>query len=405
MARSQRQPTESNTCYRDCVIDVNPPSDKQPDPDPPDLGAGRKIIHADCDSFFASVEMRDDPSLKDLPVAVGGSPDKRGVVATCNYMARRYGVHSAMPMSRAVRLCPNLVIVRGNMAKYKEVSRQISEIFSRYTDLIEPLSLDEAFLDVSECLQHNGSATLMAQAIRRAVREELHITISAGIAPNKFIAKIASDWKKPDGQFTVTPDEVDGFVAQLPVEKLFGVGSVTAARMHKAGLRTCTDLRAQSLNDLTRSYGKFGLRLYELSRGIDNRPVRPHRIRKSVSVERTYEKDLPDLATCIHSAKVLFEDLQGRIDANNARARIDQCFVKVRFSDFTTTTVSNMGNKCTLADFEGLIHSGWQRGGQPVRLLGLGVRLAHPDAAGQLALFTDSEPESESESGSNDASS
>ena len=365
---------------------------------------GRKIIHADCDSFFASVEMRDDPSLQNRPVAVGGSPDKRGVVATCNYRARRYGVHSAMPMSQAVRLCPELVIVRGNMTKYKEVSGQISEIFSRYTDLIEPLSLDEAFLDVSECLEFNGSATLMAQAIRQAVREELRITISAGIAPNKFIAKIASDWNKPDGQFTVTPDEVDDFVAQLPVEKLFGVGSVTAARMHKAGIRTCTDLRARSLNGLTRSYGKFGLRLYELSRGIDNRPVRPHRVRKSISVEHTYEKDLPDLASCLKASAALFENLQERIDANKARVRIDQCFVKVRFSDFATTTVSSMGNKCTLADFETLIHSGWQRGGQAVRLLGLGVRLAHPDSTGQLTLFANSMSEPESTGDSKDAS-
>ncbi len=366
--------------------------------------ATRKIIHADCDSFFASVEMRDDPALRDQPVAVGGSPDKRGVVATCNYRARRYGVHSAMPMSHAVRLCPNLVIVRSNMAKYKAVSAQISEIFARYTDLIEPLSLDEAFLDVSECLEHEGSATLIARAIRSAVREELHITISAGIAPNKFIAKIASDWKKPDGQFTVTPDEVDAFVAELPVEKIFGVGSVTAARMHKAGIKTCTDLRALSLNDLTRSYGKFGLRLYELSRGIDNRPVRPHRVRKSISVERTYAKDLPDLTSALHASAALFDDLQTRIDANKSRDRIDQCFVKVRFSDFTTTTVSSMGNQCTLEDYTALIQSGWQRGAQPVRLLGLGVRLAHPDTADQLTLFAESDTAAASPSVSSSAS-
>lgn len=364
--------------------------------------ATRKIIHADCDSFFASVEMRDDPSLRDQPVAVGGSPDKRGVVATCNYLARRYGVHSAMPMSRAVRLCPSLVIVRSNMAKYKEVSGQVSEIFARYTDMIEPLSLDEAFLDVSKCQAHNGSATLIAQAIRAAVRNELRITISAGIAPNKFIAKIASDWKKPDGQFTVTPEEIDDFVAGLPVEKIFGVGSVTAARMHRDGIKTCTDLRGLSLNELTRSYGKFGTRLYELSRGIDNRPVVPHRVRKSISVERTYAKDLPDLASCVAASTALFEDLQQRIDANESRERIDQYFVKVRFSDFTTTTVSNIGNQCTLAEYRTLIASGWQRGGQPVRLLGLGVRLARPDSVDQLVLFSNSDAEG---SGSKDASS
>ena len=353
-------------------------------------GRPRKIIHADCDSFFASVEMRDDPDLRDLPVAVGGAPDKRGVVATCNYVARRYGVHSAMPMSRAVKLCPNLVIVRSNMAKYKAVSAQVRAIFERYTDLIEPLSLDEAFLDVTDCADHQGSATRIAEAIRTAVREELQITISAGIAPNKFIAKIASDWNKPDGQFTVTPPEVDQFVAELPVEKIFGVGGVTARRMHNAGIRTCSDLRALSLTELTRSYGKFGGRLYELSRGIDERAVRPHRIRKSISVERTYASDLPDLAATLAASPELFEELETRIDNAGARQRIDQCFVKVRFSDFSTTTVSSMGSNCSLAGYQELLRTGWARGAMPVRLLGLGVRLAHPDSADQLVLFADS---------------
>ena len=336
--------------------------------------------------------MRDDPSLSDLPVAVGGSPDKRGVVSTCNYAARRYGVHSAMPMSRAVRLCPRLVIVRGNMAKYKEVSEQVREIFERFTDIIEPLSLDEAFLDVSTCSDFEGSATLMAREIRRAVREELGITISCGIAPNKFIAKIASDWEKPDGQFTVTPDQVDAFVSKLPVEKIFGVGAVTAKRMHESGLRTCSDLRNLSITELTRKFGKFGARLFELSRGQDERPVRPHRIRKSISVERTYAKDLPDLASALAASKPLYDDLQHRIDSNknNARERIDQCFVKVRFSDFSTTTVSSMKSGCEQTVFDALINEGWGRGGKPVRLIGLGVRLAHPDSKDQLALFGDS---------------
>ena len=361
----------------------------------------RKIIHADCDSFFASVEMRDDPSLRDQPVAVGGSPDKRGVVATCNYAARRFGVHSAMPMSRAVRLCPNLVIVRGNMAKYKEVSGEIREIFERFTEVIEPLSLDEAFLDVSNCSAFGGSATLMAEDIRRAVREELEITISCGIAPNKFIAKIASDWEKPDGQFTVTPAEVDAFVAELPVEKIFGVGSVTAARMHAAGLRKCSDLRKLSITELTRSYGKFGARLFDLSRGTDDRPVRPHRVRKSISVERTFAQDLPNLESALEATAALFADLQERIDSKSkqdraatdetsARSRIDQCFVKVRFSDFSTTTVSSMQSACEKSAFEQLIKQGWARAQQPVRLLGLGVRLAHPESRDQLALFGES---------------
>ena len=361
-----------------------------PDDPPP---RQRKIIHADCDSFFASVEMRDDPSLRDLPVAVGGSPDKRGVVATCNYKARRFGVHSAMPMSRALRLCPSLVIVRSNMEKYRTVSEQVREIFERFTGVIEPLSLDEAFLDVTDCSHCEGSATRMAEAIREAVRCELNITISCGIAPNKFIAKIASDWDKPDGQFTVTPGEVDDFVASLPVEKIFGVGSVTAARMHNAGIRTCDDLRQLSITELTRSYGKFGARLFELSRGRDERPVRAHRVRKSISVERTYAQDLPDLSAALAASHELFADLAQRIkrlDPIEARSRIDQCFVKVRFSDFSTTTVSSMKRACRRAEFEALISEGFGRGEKPVRLLGLGVRLAHPDSADQLALFEDS---------------
>ena len=351
----------------------------------------RKIIHADCDSFYASVEMRDDPSLRDQPVAVGGAPDKRGVVATCNYAARRFGIHSAMPMSAALRRCPSLVIVRTNMAKYQEVSRQVRAIFERFTAIIEPLSLDEAFLDVSDNSDYAGSATRMAEAIRSAVRNEVEITISAGIAPNKFLAKIASDWNKPVGQFTVTPDEVEGFVAKLPVEKLFGVGAVTAQRMHNSGLRLCSDLQGLSLAEITKAYGKFGARLYELCRGIDNREVKPHRVRKSISVERTYAVDLPTLERCLEASKALFTSLEERIDRAQARSRIDQRFVKVRFADFSTTTasaaISGLGAHLDRQAYEELIVSAWQRGRRAVRLLGLGVRLAQPSLDEQMLLF------------------
>ena len=355
------------------------------DQDPAD--PQRKIIHADCDSFYASVEMRDDPSLRDLPVAVGGSPDKRGVVATCNYAARAFGVRSAMPMSRAIRLCPDLVIVRGNMAKYAEVSAQVREIFERFTDIIEPLSLDEAFLDVTANTDFGGSATRLAETLRRYVRDELQITISAGIAPNKFLAKIASDWNKPDGQFTIAPAEVADFVATLPVEKLFGVGSVTAARMHAAGLKTCTDLQQLELTELTRDYGKFGGRLYNLCRGIDNRELSTARLRKSISVERTYATDVANWAGCLSAGEALFPELERRIEKSSARSRIDQCFVKVRFADFTTTTASSAGKDYSWPKFTALLEQAWQRRGEPVRLLGLGVRLAHPEVDRQLPLF------------------
>lgn len=347
----------------------------------------RKIIHCDCDSFYASVETRDDPSLAGQPLAVGGAPDKRGVVATCNYPARTYGIHSAMPMSQAVRLCPHLIILRPDMAKYRSVSRQVHEIFAAYTELIEPLSLDEAFLDVTDATVCRGSATLMAGEIRNRVRQEIGITISAGIAPNKFLAKIASDWHKPDGQLTITPGQVDAFVARLPVEKLFGVGSVTARRMHDRGLATCSDLRELSLAELTRAFGKFGASLYQLCRGVDERPVRVSRARKSVSVERTYAQDLPSLGACREALTLLLGDLEERIHRASAGRRIDQCFIKVRFSGFETTTAGRASRAADPAVFDHLLETAWERGQRPVRLLGIGVRLDHPAVDRQLGLF------------------
>ena len=347
----------------------------------------RKIIHCDCDSFYASVEMRDDERLRELPVAVGGQPDQRGVVATCNYNARAFGVHSAMAMSQARRLCPQLVIVPTNMRKYKAESAKVQAIFHEYTPLVEPLSLDEAFLDVSEARIARGSATLIAQEIRQRVREQVGITLSAGIAPNKFLAKIASDWNKPDGQFTITPDEVDGFVATLAVQKLFGVGSVTAKRMHDMGLHTCGDLQREALTDLTRHFGKFGARLYELCRGHDTREVTTARVRKSLSAERTYASDLPSMQACLDALQPLVEELHERIKRADCAALITQRTMKVRFAGFETTTVASSGTATGFEEFEPLLHRAWQRGEKPVRLLGVGVKLARPDAGDQLGLF------------------
>jgi DNA polymerase IV len=349
----------------------------------------RKIIHCDCDCFYASVEMRDDPSLRGRPLAVGGRPDQRGVVATCNYEARAFGVHSAMPTAQAIKLCPDLLVLPPNMEKYRVASRQIMDIYRDYTELVEPLSLDEAYLDVSAATHCKGSATLIAQEIRRRIFETVGITASAGVAPNKFVAKIASDWNKPDGLFLVRPDEVDAFVAALPVKKLFGVGKVTAAKLNQLGAQTCADLRGWSMQELQHHFGTFGARLHDLCRGTDHREVSNARERKSVSCEETYTPDVPDLAACLARLPELYEYLLARIKRAGAEKFINKLFVKIRFADFQRTTVECVGHAPDLAQFARLMEIGWQRASRPVRLLGVGVRLGEMENIEQLSLFVD----------------
>ncbi|KQV51600.1 DNA polymerase IV [Massilia sp. Root335] len=347
----------------------------------------RKIIHCDCDCFYASVEMRDDPSLRGRPLAVGGRAEQRGVVATCNYEARRYGIHSAMATAQAVKLCPDLILIPPNMEKYRVASRQIMDIYRDYTDLVEPLSLDEAYLDVTNSPHCKGSATLIAQEIRRRIAETVGITASAGVAPNKFVAKIASDWNKPDGLFLVKPGEVDAFVAALPVKKLFGVGKVTAAKLHSLGAQTCGDLRDWSIDKLQQHFGSFGTRLHDLCRGIDYRDVNPVRERKSISTEETYTPDVPDLAACLALLPDLYEHLLGRIKRNNAEKFINKLFVKIKFADFQRTTVECVGYAPNLETYRHLMETGWLRASRPVRLLGVGVRLSDTETVEQLSLF------------------
>jgi DNA polymerase-4 len=349
----------------------------------------RKIIHCDCDCFYASVEMRDDPSLRGVPLAVGGRADQRGVVATCNYEARKYGVHSAMPTAQALKLCKDLVVLPPNMEKYRVASRQIMDIYRTYTELVEPLSLDEAYLDVSEATHCKGSATLIAQEIRARIFATVGITASAGVAPNKFVAKIASDWNKPDGLFLVRPDEVDAFVAALPVKKLFGVGKVTAAKLNKLGVETCQDLRGWTMRELEHHFGSFGARLHDLSRGIDHRAVSNVRERKSVSVEETYTPDVPDLAACLALVPELFDSLTARIKRAGAERQVQKLYVKIRFADFHHTTVECAGSAPDIVTYRRLMDTGWHRARQAVRLLGLGVRLGEAHGADQLPLFAD----------------
>ncbi|MDP9109471.1 MAG: DNA polymerase IV [Pseudomonadota bacterium] len=349
----------------------------------------RKIIHCDCDCFYAAVEMRDDPSLRELPVAVGGRADQRGVVATCNYAARAFGVRSAMATATALQRCPNLVVIRPAMDKYRLASKQILAIYRDYTDLVEPLSLDEAYLDVTNATQHGGSATLIATEVRARIADTVGITASAGIAPNKFVAKIASDWNKPNGQFVVRPHEVDAFVAALPVKKLHGVGKVTAARLHALGVETCNDLRTWPRADLLHHFGKFGERLYRLCRGIDERPVDPNSERKSVSVEETYVTDLPDLPACMHELDLLIASLTARVERVGAAPQIHKLFIKIRFADFRQTTVECVAGAIDAAQLQRLLQTGFERHRRPVRLLGAGVRLQEEggDNVLQLGLF------------------
>ncbi|WP_459208317.1 DNA polymerase IV [Pseudomonas sp. MLB6B] len=350
----------------------------------------RKIIHVDCDCFYAAIEMRDDPSLAGRPMAVGGSADRRGVIATCNYEARAYGVRSAMSSRHAHKLCPDLLIVKPRFEAYREASREIQQIFRDYTDLIEPLSLDEAYLDVTDSQWFAGSATRIAEDIRRRVAKTLHITVSAGVAPNKFLAKIASDWRKPNGLFVITPNEVDAFVAQLPVNRLHGVGKVTADKLSRLRIETCEDLRAWTRLSLVREFGSFGERLWGLAHGIDDRVVQADSRRQSVSVENTYDTDLPDLNSCLERLPDLLASLTERLGRMDSSYKPGKPFVKVKFHDFSQTTLEQAGAGRDLHSYQQLLSQAFARGGKPVRLLGVGVRLLDLRGAHeQLELFTE----------------
>ena len=250
--------------------------------------AGRKIIHVDMDAFYASVEQRDDPQLRGKPVIVAWK-GKRSVVCAASYEARKFGVHSAMPAVRAERLCPEGIFLPPDFTRYRAVSKEVREIFKRHTDLIEPLSLDEAYLDVTENKTGLPTATLVAKTIREQIRQELNLTASAGVAPNKFLAKLASDWRKPDGLFVIQPEEVEAFLLPLPVGRIPGVGKVTEEKLAKLGIKTVSELRALELSKLEDEFGRYGARLYELARGIDESPVVPNRPTQSISVEDTFE--------------------------------------------------------------------------------------------------------------------
>ena len=359
---------------------------------PPESQASRKIIHIDADCFYAAVEIRDNPALKGKAIAVGGSAARRGVIATASYEARKFGVHSAMASATAIKRCPHLILIPGRMSVYREASRRMHEIFADYTDLIEPLSLDEAFLDVSNCQRCRGSATLIATQIRERIAQTIGITVSAGVAPNKFIAKIASDMNKPNGQYVVPPQQVDEFLQELPVSRIWGVGKVTAQRLENKGIKTCADVRAYDIFQFVQQFGQFGEHIHRLAHGIDDRPVVSEWRRKSVSVENTYDEDLPDLNSCLQKLPALLESLQPRLQKLDADYRVQNCFLKMKFFDFNQTTIERQHTTPCLEDYRSLCEEAWQRAEVPVRLLGLGVRLIDlTDDSGQMDLFDDLE--------------
>ncbi|MEP3208834.1 MAG: DNA polymerase IV [Maribacter sp.] len=297
----------------------------------------RKIIHVDMDAFYASVEQLDNPDLRGKPIAVGGS-SQRGVVSAASYEARKYGVRSAMSSVIAKRNCPELIFVKARFDRYKEISKAIRKIFYDYTDLVEPLSLDEAYLDVTINKKGNPSATLIAQEIRARIFNELHLTASAGISINKFIAKVASDYNKPNGQKTVNPEEVIQFLEDLEIRKFYGVGKVTAEKMYKLGIFTGKDLKTKSLEFLDEKFGKSGSYYYHVVRGIHNSEVKPHRIPKSVGAERTFSENLSSEIFMLERLDHIAQELERRLKKSKIAGKT--ITLKIKFSDFTLQTRS-----------------------------------------------------------------
>lgn len=336
------------------------------------------------DCFYAAIEERENPELRGKPIGVGGS-SRRGVLTTANYEARKYGCRSAMPVFKAIEACPHLVLVPVRFDLYRSESARIRAIFGRFTEKIEPLSLDEAYLDVSHL---KSSAAAIAREVRAQIFEETRLTASAGIAPNKLLAKIASDWNKPNGQYEITPDGIDAFMHELPVGKLWGIGPKMRAKLAALQIHTCGDLQKLDKIELARRFGSWGLELYQLSRGEDVREVKTERIRKSLSSERTFSENvvtLPALKPVMHA---MLEGIRESLGRKHADRAIRSLVVKLKFADFTRTTAERANPALEPAIYDDLLEEAWRRGqNKPVRLLGVGVRFRDPEEKQQLDLF------------------
>ena len=333
----------------------------------------RRVIHLDMDCFYAAIEMRDRPALRGKPIGVGGGRDRRGVLTTCNYEARAFGVHSAMPTFMALQRCPHLIVVPTRFDVYRREAAVIRTILHRFTSLVEPLSLDEAYLDVTN---YPGEPAALAQVIREMILGKTKLTASAGIGPNKLIAKIASDMNKPNGQLEVISENVPAFMSGLPVRKIWGIGPAMEKRLDQLGIRTCGELQRVSLIDLQQLFGRFGMELHDLARGIDHRPVEPDRPRKSLSTEETFSTDLETVPQCAEQVGQLFEELMAELAQKEPKRSVTKIFLKLKFSDFTRTTVERAGLGLSLESYQSLLGEGYARTGKPVRLIGVGVRFA-----------------------------
>ncbi len=355
-------------------------------------GAGsRRILHCDMDCFYAAVHMRDDPSLRGRPVVIGGSPEGRGVVAAASYEARRFGIRSATPAARAVRLCPQAVFLKPEFGRYRRESRAVFEILRGFTPVVQPVSIDEAYLDVTDRLAPWGSATAVAREIKRRILAERGLTLSVGVAANRLVAKIASDHRKPDGLTVVPPARVQAFLDPLPVRSLPGVGPATERRLRRLGVTTIAELRALPLDRLEAALGRHGAALFRYARGLDERPVRVDRERKSLSSERTYASDL----TALPAMDAELERLAAEVAAGLARRRLGACTLtlKVRYDDFTTVTRSRTLTAPTtdageIGEVMRLLLRRSEAGRRPVRLLGVGGSNLVRGRIAQLALFT-----------------
>lgn len=344
----------------------------------------KKIIHIDMDYFYAQVEILEKPELRDRPVAIGGMNGNRGVLCTSNYIARNYGVRSAMATSIALKKCPDLILIPPNFKKYKEISEIIFSIFKKYSDKIERLSLDEAYIDVSDCQKFENDAIKIAKAIKEEIFEKTKLTASAGVSYNKLLAKIGSDLYKPNGLAVLRPENIEKKIAHFSVKKIWGVGKVTFDKMNRLGIHTFGDLQKLSKLNLINSFGDFGANLYNYCRGVDSREVNPHRVRKSLSVEHTFSEDKNDLEDLIFSISACFNELEERLKKNKKFA-IKNIIIKIKYFNFEQTTNESQ-IEFNLDNYIKLFKQRYKDNSTKIRLIGLGVKFYSSDKTNQLEL-------------------